>query len=310
MITMILRHNKLKIPSIITISTKAVIILSLTLILTYSTFVNLPNSFAQTTTGINQTTSSLTSTATPPPPSSRPFPPPSAELSASQISASTNKTCRLIPSSMKLQGTSQQTEGPYFVDGMPNRSDIRSDPSDSSVQQGIPLHLVVHIYSIDNGSCTPLKGARVDIRHANSQGVYSGVKDQGTMGKKFLRGYQMTDNNGTVRFTTIYPGWYQGRAIHIHDKVRTFNGSEKTLEWTAQLYLNNSINQQVSMQPPYSNHGSPQTTNEQDGIYTGASTDGMISRNSGEHLLLNLTKDKQSYFGTFNIVLNSGQSSR
>lgn len=110
MITMILRHNKLKIPSIITISTKAVIILSLTLILTYSTFVNLPNSFAQTTTGTNQTTSSLTSTATPPPPpSSRPFPPPSAELSASQISASTNKTCRLIPSSMKLQGTPQQT---------------------------------------------------------------------------------------------------------------------------------------------------------------------------------------------------------
>src|SRR6185437_17148591 len=141
---MILRR-KLKIPPIITISTRAVIILSLTLILTYSSFVNLPNSFAQTTTGINQTTSSLTSTATPPPPSFRPFPPPSVELSASQISASTNKTCTLIPSSMKLQGTPQQTEGPYFVDGMPNRSDIRSDPSDGSVQQGIPLRLVVHI---------------------------------------------------------------------------------------------------------------------------------------------------------------------
>src|SRR5690349_21947532 len=240
------------------------------------------------------------------------FPPPSGqpELSAAQISASTNKTCTLKPSSIKLQGTPQQTEGPYFVDGMPNRSDIRSDPSDGSVQQGIPLRLVVHIYSVDNDSCIPLRGARVDIWHANSQGVYSGVKDQGTMGKKFLRGYQMTDNDGTVRFSTIYPGWYQGRAIHIHDKVRTFNGSEKTLEWTAQLYLNNSINQQVSMQPPYSNHGSPQTTNEQDGIYTGASTDGMIPRNSGEHLMLNLTKDKQSYFGTFNIVLNSGQSSR
>src|ERR1051325_228437 len=122
MITMILRHNKLKIPSIITISTRAVIILSLTLILTYSTFVNLPNSFAQTTIDTDQTTSSLTSTATPP--SSRPFLPPSVELSASQISASTNKTCTLIPSSMKLQGTPQQTEGPYFVDGMPNRSDI------------------------------------------------------------------------------------------------------------------------------------------------------------------------------------------
>src|SRR5437763_16766828 len=114
---MILRRNKLKIPPIITIYTRAVIILSLTLILTYSIFVNLPNSFAQTTIGTNQTTSSsLTSTATPPP-SSRPFQPPSVELSASQISASTNKICTLIPSSMKLQGTPQQTEGPYFVDG-------------------------------------------------------------------------------------------------------------------------------------------------------------------------------------------------
>ena len=238
------------------------------------------------------------------------FPPASGqpELSAAQISASTNKTCTLKPSSIKLQGTPQQTEGPYFVDGMPNRSDIRSDPTDGSVQQGIPLHLVIHVYDVDNGSCAPLKGARVDIWHANPQGTYSGVKDQGTTGKKFLRGYQLTDNNGTVRFTTIYPGWYQGRAIHIHDKVRTFNGSEKTLEWTSQIYLNNSINQQVSTQLPYSNRGPPNMTNQQDGIYIGASTDGLVPRNSGQHLMLNLTKDKQSYFGTFNIVLNSAQS--
>ena len=82
----------------------------------------------------------------------------------------------------------------------------------------------------------------MDIWHANSQGVYSGVKDMGTTEENFLRGYQVTDNNGTVHFTTIYPGWYDGRAIHIHDKVRTFNGSKKTLEWTTQLYFNNSVN--------------------------------------------------------------------
>ena len=248
----------------------------------------------------------LLSSPRPSPPSS--FPPPSPGLSATQKSASTNKTCTLAYSSTKLQGTPQQTEGPYFIDGMPNRSDIRSDPSDGSVQQGIPLHLVIHIYDVDNGSCLPLKGARVDIWHANSQGVYSAVKDFGTIEKKFLRGYQMTDNNGTVQFTTIYPGWYQGRAIHIHDKVRTFNGSEKTLEWTAQLYFNDSISQQVHTQSPYNNHGSPQTSNKQDGIYIGASTDDLVQRNSGEHLMLDLTRGKQSYLGTFNIVLNSSQS--
>jgi protocatechuate 3,4-dioxygenase beta subunit len=260
-------------------------------------------------TSMSSSQSIPSSSSGPPPPT--PFPPPSSELSAAQISASTNKTCTMTPQSLiKLQGKPQQTEGPYFVEGMPNRSDIRSDPSEGSVQPGIPLRLVIHVYDVDNGgSCTPLKGARVDIWHANSQGVYSGVKDQGTIGKKFLRGYQVTDDNGTVRFTTIYPGWYQGRAIHIHDKVRTFEGTEKTLEWTSQLYFNNSINEQVHTQPPYSKHGLPDMTNEQDGIYTGASTDGLVQSNSGKHLMLNLTREGQlSYLGTFDIVLNSGQS--
>jgi protocatechuate 3,4-dioxygenase beta subunit len=237
-----------------------------------------------------------------------PLPPISPELSAAQKSASTKKTCTLTPSLIEYEGTPQQIEGPYFVDGMPNRSDIRSDPSDGSVQEGIPLHLVVHVYSVNkNGSCSPLKGAKVDIWHANSQGVYSDIADQDTIGKKFLRGYQLTDNSGTARFTTIYPGWYQGRAIHVHDKVRTLNGSEKTLEWTSQLYFDNSVNERVHEQPPYSKHGSPDMTNEQDGIYTGPSTDGLVQSNAGKHLMVNLTKEGQSYLGTFNIVLNATQ---
>src|SRR5919199_2773109 len=238
-----------------------------------------------------------------------PLPPISPELSAAQKSTSTNKTCTLTPSLIESEGTPQQIEGPYFVDNMPNRSDIRSDPSDGSVQKGIPLHLVIHVYSVNkNGSCSPLKGAKVDIWHANSQGIYSDIADQGTIGKKFLRGYQMTDNNGTVRFTTIYPGWYQGRAIHIHDKVRTFNGSEKTLEWTSQLYFDNSINEQVHKQSPYSKHGIPPMTNAQDGIYAGPSTDGLVQSNTGKHLMVNLTKGEgQSYIGIFNIVLNATQ---
>jgi protocatechuate 3,4-dioxygenase beta subunit len=250
------------------------------------------------------------------PPSPGPFPgqfgPPSPELSATQNSASTNQSCTLTPSLIEEEGTPQQIEGPYFVDDMPNRSDIRSDRSEGSVQQGVPLYLVLHVYDVDNGSCIPLSGAQVDIWHANSQGVYSGVQDAGTGEMMYLRGYQVTDDNGTVRFTTVYPGWYEGRAIHIHVKVRTFEGSEKTLEWTSQFYLNNSISEQVHTQPPYSDHGLPEVTNEEDMIYKGASSDGLVQNNTGEHLLLNMTKDddddEQSYLGTFNIVLNSGQS--
>lgn len=228
------------------------------------------------------------------------------ELPVTQKNASTNATCSLTTSSVTLHGTPQQIEGPYFVDDMPNRSDIRSDTSNGSVEQGIPLRLVIHVYGLNDGSCVPLKGAKLDIWHANSQGIYSGVKDMGTAENNFLRGYQVTDNNGTVEFTTIYPGWYEGRAIHIHDKVRIFNGQEKALEWTAQLYFNNSINEQVHEQNPYNNHGPPQTTNEEDMIYSGASADGLIQKNSGEQLMVNITKQGASYLGTFDIVLNAG----
>jgi protocatechuate 3,4-dioxygenase beta subunit len=292
---MVIITHKLKIPKQI-LTVFSVTIISLGLFLTQVSSDSLSKSFGQTPKTIeNQTLSTR--------PTQFGIPP---EVSVSQKNASTTGTCLLTPASVTLHGTPQQIEGPYFVDGMPNRSDITSDTSKGSVEQGIPLRLVIHVYDADNGSCVPLRGAIVDIWHANSQGIYSGVKDMGTTEENFLRGYQVTDNNGTVHFTTIYPGWYEGRAIHIHDKVRTFNGSEKTLEWTAQLYFNNSINEQVHEQNPYNNHGPPQTTNEEDMIYSGASADGLIQKNSGEQLMVNITKQGASYLGTFDIVLNAG----
>ena len=134
-------------------------------------------------------------------------------------------------------------EGPYFVDDIPNCSDIRIDTSNRSMQEGIPLCLILHVYDVNDsdgdgsGSCTPLRDAKVDTWHSNSQGVYSGVQDAGTSENDFLRGNQMTDDNGTVQFATIYPGWYEGRAIHIHVKARAFEGSNETLEWTSQFTL-------------------------------------------------------------------------
>ena len=227
-----------------------------------------------------------------------------SELSPSEKAASASGSCALTPS-IKLNGTPQQTEGPYFVDKMPNRSDIRSDSSDGSVKKGIPLRLITHVYDVDNGICVPLSGAKVDIWHTDSQGVYSAVKDMGTSGRNFLRGYQVTNSNGTAEFTTIYPGWYEGRTIHIHDKVRVFNGSDTILEWTSQLYFNNSMNQKIHKQAPYSNHGPPQITNEDDIVYSQGSVDGLVDRNSGERLVVNLTKDSVGYVGEFNIVLNA-----
>jgi protocatechuate 3,4-dioxygenase beta subunit len=237
--------------------------------------------------------------------------PPFEELPQQQKATSTNKTCIITPSLIEVEGTPQQIEGPYFVDSMPNRSDLRVEPSDGSIQEGIPLNITINAYRVDDSdgdgkeTCVPFSGAIVDIWEANSQGLYSGVREDGTQGLDYLRGNQITNENGTVKFQTIYPGWYENRAIHIHLKVRDFEGPEKIFEWTSQLYLPNSINEQVHLQPPYNDHGPVPMTNEQDFIYTGPSTDGLIKNNTGNHLILNISKSDGGYSGTFNVELNA-----
>ncbi|MGH8647094.1 MAG: intradiol ring-cleavage dioxygenase [Gammaproteobacteria bacterium] len=191
----------------------------------------------------------------------------------------------------------QQTEGPYFVDEKLNRSDIRSDPSDGLVQPGVPLRLVFRISQIPGSSCSPLAGAVVDIWQCNALGVYSDFLDINglfdTRGKKFLRGYQVTDARGKVEFITIYPGWYPGRTVHIHFKIRTDSASQHGHEFTSQLYFDESGTDQVHAQAPYASKGQHTLTNDRDRIF----------RDGGSQLMLQLTKDAQGYVGTFDIGL-------
>jgi protocatechuate 3,4-dioxygenase beta subunit len=149
------------------------------------------------------------------------------------------------------------TEGPYFVDEMINRSDIRSDPSDGSIKEGTPLNLTLYVSQINGSGCTPLAGAQVDVWHCDAAGVYSDASDPGfnTKGQKFLRGYQVTDANGMAKFTTIYPGWYQGRAVHIHFKIRTDPSSASGYEFTSQWFFDETLTDQVHAQQPYAAKG-------------------------------------------------------
>lgn len=197
-----------------------------------------------------------------------------------------NPTCVIKP---------QQTEGPYFVDERLNRSDIRSDPADGSMQQGVPLRLVFRVSQVGDRSCTPLKGAIVDVWHCNALGVYSDVRDPNfnTVGKKFLRGYQVTDAQGMTQFVTIYPGWYQGRTVHIHFKIRTA-ASEPSYEFTSQLYFDDALSDLIHAQPPYADKGQGAIKNNKDGIFR---------RGGGEQLLLQLTPEGEGYIGTFDIGL-------
>lgn len=177
------------------------------------------------------------------------------------------------------------TEGPYFVDELLQRSDIRVDPTDTTVQLGFPLQLRVIVSQISDSGLTPVSGAYVDIWHCNALGVYSDVQAQNTVGKKFLRGYQVTNRHGEVRFLTIYPGWYSGRTVHIHVKVRLFDGNQQSYEFTTQFFFDDTKTDKVYESAPYNQRGNRDTRNDEDGIFLGASTDGVVQSNSGALLL-------------------------
>jgi len=166
-------------------------------------------------------------------------------------------SCVLIPS---------KTEGPYFVDEKLNRSDIRTDPSDGTARPGMPVTLTMVIVRAD-ASCAPVEGAVVDIWHANAAGRYSDIASEGTSGQEFLRGLQATDAGGQAKFTTIFPGWYSGRAVHIHFKVRVFSGSATSFEFNSQLFFDPATANAIYATSPYSSRGTPNVANAADNIY-------------------------------------------
>ena len=164
------------------------------------------------------------------------------------------------------------TEGPYFVDEMLNRSDIRVEPSDDSIKEGTPLHLNFKVSDVSSNACAPLKGAQVDIWHCDALGRYSDVNDPGfdTSGQKWLRGYQVTDESGSAEFLTIYPGWYSGRTVHIHFKIRTDPESDSGYEFTSQLFFDDALTDIVHAQDPYAAKGYRDTLNADDNIFQGS----------------------------------------
>jgi protocatechuate 3,4-dioxygenase beta subunit len=185
------------------------------------------------------------------------------------------------------------TEGPYFVDERLNRSDIRSDPMTGVVKSGVPLVLTFKLHRLESGSCTPLAGAYVDVWHTDASGKYSDEAANDTVGQKYLRGYQVSDENGEAQFTTIFPGWYQGRTIHIHFKIRTFSGDSKTYDFTSQLFFGDTTTAEVLSRAPYSSRGTPDTSNSRDGIYG----------QSGGRLTLDLVESGNGYAATFDVGL-------
>ena len=191
----------------------------------------------------------------------------------------------------------EQTEGPYYVDERQRRSDIRVEPTDGSVKAGVPLALTFRVFQIGD-SCTPLAGATVDVWHCDAQGDYSDVTDRtegfDTVGQTWLRGYQITDEDGEVTFKTIYPGWYRGRAVHIHFKIRASTSAGASYEFTSQLYFDDALSDRVFTQEPY-------VTGEARGVLN---ANDMIFSGGGDQLLLALTETGEGYATTFDIGID------
>ena len=169
--------------------------------------------------------------------------------------------------------TPELTEGPYYVANEAVRHDITEGKA------GLPLLLGVRV--LNASTCKVVKNAAVDIWHCDALGVYSGAVAHNA-GTDFLRGVQRTNVNGVATFKTIYPGWYPGRAVHIHVKVHV----RGNVVHTGQLFFPAAITEAVYASAPYSSHGtSPDTPNAQDSIF----------RNGGPKGLLALKKAASGY---------------
>ena len=195
-------------------------------------------------------------------------------------------TCTLTP---------ELTIGPYFVDEGLNRSDVRTGAGSDTpfIADALLLHLTIQATNALTAGCPALARVQIDIWHCHAGGLYSDEAQNGTTGQTWLRGYQITDANGNASFTTIYPGWYAGRTIHIHVMARYYDADgNTTYEFTTQLFFDEATNDVVMANYPYNTRGNRTTTNQNDGIYDAS-------------MLLDLqaASDGSSYTGTISLGL-------
>jgi protocatechuate 3,4-dioxygenase beta subunit len=167
------------------------------------------------------------------------------------------------------------TEGPYYVAGDKVRRNITEGRSGAV--------LLLRLGVVDVSTCKPIKGAAVDVWHADAGGLYSEEEALGTADQTFLRGIQRTDGNGVATFRTIYPGWYTGRTVHIHVKVYLGGSTVHT----GQLFFSDSLTDRVYQRAPYSRRPNRDTRNATDSIF----------RNGGRRSLLTVRKSGTGYVG-------------
>jgi protocatechuate 3,4-dioxygenase beta subunit len=172
----------------------------------------------------------------------------------------------------------ETTEGPFYFDADRVRSDVRED------REGIAMRLTLRVQ--ESPDCTPVRDAVVSIWHCDARGSYS------ESGERFLRGEQVTDGDGVVEFVTIYPGWYRGRAVHVHVKV--FLGGNTAV--TSQLFFDEGFTDSVYEVEPYGSTGERDVRIDNDMVYSEADAE-------GTPLMLTLKRDGDQVLAAGNIVI-------
>ncbi|MFC9130599.1 intradiol ring-cleavage dioxygenase [Streptomyces sp. NPDC057099] len=205
----------------------------------------------------------------------------------SAFADTTSSTTEATAGSSMSSGTcmelmSSVTEGPYYLDGALVRKNITEGKS------GVPLTLRLTVVDATDG-CTPVPGAAVEIWHCDAWGYYSGYTTANPGGsapaesedgstandKTYLRGYQVANANGVVKFETIVPGWYTPRTCHIHLKVHTGGAKEDgtyeggKVNYTGQLFFDDEIAESIFALEPYSKHTGSYTKLADDMVYDG-----------------------------------------
>jgi protocatechuate 3,4-dioxygenase beta subunit len=165
----------------------------------------------------------------------------------------------------------EQTEGPFFLPGDKVRRNVTEG------KPGMPLTLRLTV--LDVSTCKPIRGAAVDIWHCDAVGTYAAATN-----KTFLRGIQKADAKGVATFKTVYPGWYEGRTVHIHVRV-SLGGN---VVHTGQLYFPDTVTDKVYARSPYSTRPGRTMRNPDDSIY----------RNGGNRSTLKLKKVGSAYTGS------------
>jgi protocatechuate 3,4-dioxygenase beta subunit len=169
--------------------------------------------------------------------------------------------------------TPEQTEGPYYIANEALRRNITDG------RPGLPL--LLRAFVVNASTCRPIKAAAVDIWHADAGGVYSGF-GSGAGNRTFMRGVQRTNAKGLAQFRTVYPGWYQGRTVHIHVKVH-LGGN---VVHTGQIYFPDGVTDAVYRNQPYSSRPNRDVRNAADAIF----------RNGGSKSLVTVKKNSSGVY--------------